>query len=324
MLEWALISFGVGLYYIFPFSSFYFEGFDHIGFYDDVSIRFKYLLVFAIGYMALVPIIFYKKNFENCDSKIARLLEQFKAGKLDKQIILNFILKFLFIPMMYFGLIEYSIRFYDQLAFLITNGMPKGVDNVHFFNQIVFPMFLDFTLAIAVGVYLFGYCVENEKLGSKIKSVDSTWLGWIVTVICYAPIFALVFYVIPKGDQDLAFFKNQEITAFVRAFIMVVVIFKTWTILTLGTKSSNLTNRGIVTKGPYRWIRHPHYLAKLIVWWICLLPSGWAHPFLFGGMIFWTTIYVLRAMTEELHLGKDPDYKAYMKDVKWRFIPGIF
>jgi protein-S-isoprenylcysteine O-methyltransferase Ste14 len=225
---------------------------------------------------------------------------------------------------MYFGVLEYSLHFWETFSFVVNEGFPDGFSWMKIFNQLIFPMYINFTLAIAVGVYLFGYCVENETLGSKIKSVDDTWLGWIVTVICYAPLFAVVFYIIPKGDQDLAFFKNETITVFVRVFIMVVILFKTWTIFALGSKSSNLTNRGIVTRGPYKWIRHPHYLAKMIVWWICLIPSALLHPWLTGGMIFWSMIYVLRALTEEQHLKQDPEYKAYMEKVKWRFIPKIY
>lgn len=44
-----------------------------------------------------------------------------------------------------------------------------------------------------------------------------------------------------------------------------------WASLSLGFKASNLTNRGIVTKGPYRWVRHPAYAAKLGIWLIQLV-----------------------------------------------------
>lgn len=324
LLEWLLIALGLGFYYLFPFVSFFFTDFSHFGFAENSQVRFSNLTIFAGCYVLLVPIIFHFKNKNEEQSKMTKLLEGLKIGEVDRQILLNYTLKLLFIPMMYFGVIEYAWLFWETFIYLIKEGIPEGYNGSQIFNRLIFPMFLNITLAIAVGVYLFGYCVEHEKLGSKIKSIDSTWLGWIVTVICYAPFFAVLFYIIPKGDQDLAFFKNETITVVVRVIIMVVVLFKTWTIFTLGTKSSNLTNRGIVTKGPYKWIRHPHYLAKMIVWWICLIPSALEHPWLTGGMIFWTTIYVLRALTEELHLQKDPDYKTYMKDVKWRFIPGVY
>jgi protein-S-isoprenylcysteine O-methyltransferase Ste14 len=38
----------------------------------------------------------------------------------------------------------------------------------------------------------------------------------------------------------------------------------------------------------------------------------------------WSVIYFFRSITEERHLIKDPDYQAYCKKVRWRFIPYIF
>ena len=38
----------------------------------------------------------------------------------------------------------------------------------------------------------------------------------------------------------------------------------------------------------------------------------------------WVYIYYLRAITEERHLIKDPEYQEYAKKVKHRFIPKIF
>ena len=45
-----------------------------------------------------------------------------------------------------------------------------------------------------------------------------------------------------------------------------------WATLALGLRASNLTNRGIVTTGPYRWLRHPAYVAKNLSWWIGATP----------------------------------------------------
>jgi protein-S-isoprenylcysteine O-methyltransferase Ste14 len=44
----------------------------------------------------------------------------------------------------------------------------------------------------------------------------------------------------------------------------------------------------------------------------------------FCGFIVWGTIYFLRSVTEERFLMRDPDYVAYCRKVKYRFIPGIY
>jgi protein-S-isoprenylcysteine O-methyltransferase Ste14 len=41
-------------------------------------------------------------------------------------------------------------------------------------------------------------------------------------------------------------------------------------------------------------------------------------------MSFWSLLYFLRAITEERHLGNDPDYREYCKKVRYRFVPGVW
>jgi protein-S-isoprenylcysteine O-methyltransferase Ste14 len=104
-----------------------------------------------------------------------------------------------------------------------------------------------------------------------------------------------------------------------------------WATLALGLRASNLTNRGIVTTGPYRSLRHPAYLAKNLSRWIGATPLLIKFPFsdpwrlspAIVGTAAWSRIYVLRALTEERHLGSDPDEQAYRSRVRWRFIPGL-
>jgi protein-S-isoprenylcysteine O-methyltransferase Ste14 len=107
-----------------------------------------------------------------------------------------------------------------------------------------------------------------------------------------------------------------------------------WSSVSLGFKASNLTNRGIVTHGPYRFVRHPAYAAKNLAWWLGALPT--LGLLLFAGnwkglayslvaLLGWSTIYVLRALTEERHLRLlDNGYSQYAQQVCWRFVPGIW
>ncbi len=40
-------------------------------------------------------------------------------------------------------------------------------------------------------------------------------------------------------------------------------------------------------------------------------------------MLIMSGIYYARAITEERHLSRDPEYQLYMKKVPYRFIPGV-
>ena len=79
---------------------------------------------------------------------------------------------------------------------------------------------------------------------------------------------------------------------------------------------SNLTHRGILTNGPYRWSKHPAYLAKNLSFWMISIPfviHGSAAESLRQCMLLCgvNLIYYWRAKTEERHLSWDPVYRAY-------------
>ncbi len=45
-----------------------------------------------------------------------------------------------------------------------------------------------------------------------------------------------------------------------------------WATLAFGIRFSNLTYRGVLTNGPYRFTRHPAYVSKNLFWWLSVLP----------------------------------------------------
>jgi len=117
-------------------------------------------------------------------------------------------------------------------------------------------------------------------------------------------------------------FSNNLVTFTIRIIILFLFLIYLGATISLGTKCSNLTNRGIVSKGVYSIIRHPAYISKTIAWWIVLIPvMSWPA---FLSMFTWSIIYHIRTVTEERHLGQDPDYIEYCQKVKYRYIPYIY
>lgn len=81
-------------------------------------------------------------------------------------------------------------------------------------------------------------------------------------------------------------------------------------------------NRGIVSSGLYRIVRHPIYLGYLIthVGFVIANPTPWnALTLLFADIAL-----MARATCEEKTLAQDPAYRAYQQKVRWRVVPGIF
>jgi len=89
-----------------------------------------------------------------------------------------------------------------------------------------------------------------------------------------------------------------------------------WATVSFGARFSNLTHRGIITNGPYRWSKHPAYIAKGLSWWLISVPflaHGGALEALRHGLLLLALngVYFLRAKTEERHLSRDPVYVDY-------------
>jgi len=169
-------------------------------------------------------------------------------------------------------------------------------------------------------IFLFGYAFESRKLGSTIRSVEPTLLGWIVCLWCYPPFNSFSF---TPFDLDL-FPIHISISPWMEPVVLASVtllwgIF-VWASVALGFKASNLTNRGIVDSGPYRYCRHPAYTAKVVIWGIEAVFLG---KYFVGLFISFGIIYLLRAWTEERHLSRDPDYLEYKERVRYWFIPGL-
>lgn len=81
-------------------------------------------------------------------------------------------------------------------------------------------------------------------------------------------------------------------------------------------------NRGIVSSGLYRVLRHPIYAGYLIthVAFVFANPTLWNAALLLAADI----ALLRRAVCEEMTLARDPEYKAYMEKVRWRVCPGVF
>ncbi len=81
-------------------------------------------------------------------------------------------------------------------------------------------------------------------------------------------------------------------------------------------------NRGVVSSGLYRIVRHPIYMGYLIthIGFIAANPTTWNVVMLVAAdlTLMW------RAVCEEETLQKDDAYRAYQQVVRWRVVPGVF
>ncbi|MEO1168062.1 MAG: isoprenylcysteine carboxylmethyltransferase family protein [Pseudomonadota bacterium] len=175
---------------------------------------------------------------------------------------------------------------------------------------------------IDVAFATVGYVLTLRPLDSHIRSANPYTQGWLAALICYPP-FILMGAGGPLDYQqstaDWAYWLNgwPVALAIMGAALVVLTAIYSWATVAFGIRFSNLTHRGILTHGPYRWTRHPAYLAKNAFWWLATMPfiatSGNPVDMIRNTIILAmvSAVYYWRAKTEEKHLMADPAYQEY-------------
>ena len=222
---------------------------------------------------------------------------------------LTIAVKVFFMPMLVSWVISNLVHLH-----YVLNHWQWGFYNVNAF-------LVSLLILVDTGIFAFGYIVESKYLKNEIRSVEPTVVGWLVCLWCYPPFNHFSF-----NAFNYEFFDpSRSFPEWVNILILCVItglwtIF-VWASVALGPRGSNLTNRGIVDHGPYRFVRHPAYMSKVSVWFLqCIFMSEFSP----GTFAAYATMYALRAWTEERHLSADPDYVAYKQKVRWKLIPKVF
>jgi protein-S-isoprenylcysteine O-methyltransferase Ste14 len=79
----------------------------------------------------------------------------------------------------------------------------------------------------------------------------------------------------------------------------------------------------VISTGPYRVVRHPHYAAIITIALCVSLGLGSYYSFILAALI--SLHLAIRIHFEEKKLAKElPGYKEYMKKTKYRLVPGIW
>jgi len=103
-------------------------------------------------------------------------------------------------------------------------------------------------------------------------------------------------------------------------------LIRLWVVRALGPLWSvqvmNSTRLGVVTTGPFRFVRHPNYTGVLLeVISLPLIHTAWITAIL--AVLGYANALTLRIRSEEEVLMANPDYRAAMAN-KPRFLPGLF
>ncbi|MBI3099047.1 MAG: hypothetical protein HYY93_12520 [Planctomycetes bacterium] len=241
--------------------------------------------------------------------------------------------KVFFLPLMFTWYLNAGLNWGSTLNSVISSFQQFGVlDPAVRLDQAAraYRLCFEGVFLLDLALCVIGYAFTLRLFDTHIRSAEPTLFGWLVALACYPPIsrgteawlaygteweWMEVFRGRGGGNSTLFILWGGAIILLLGIYVLSTVMF--------GMRFSNLTNRGILCRGPYAVVRHPAYVSKNLAWWLMSVP------FLRGAgdcarLLAWNVIYILRAKTEEDHLGQDPHYREYVKRVKWRFIPGVW
>lgn len=292
-------------------------------FYVDYFIFLK--KVVPISVLVAIPYFYYIDSkqtdpfdgYWNMGKFIAGDWEEVNPNSL-KQFVLGWIIKAFFLPLMFTFLCQ------NLNAFIMTDFSKLTTFNAGFDFAYTFLYLID------VGLVPVGYIMSLRLMDTHLRSAEPTMLGWASALFCYDPFWIAI------GAKFLAYdtsykwndwLANDPIMFKIWALvILALVAIYVWATVIFGARFSNLTHRGIITNGPFKYTKHPAYLSKNFSWWLINIPFivhesidySNKHCLLLLGINF---IYYIRAKTEEQHLMKDPVYAQY---AAWIDQHGIF
>lgn len=228
-----------------------------------------------------------------------------------KVFVMGWLVKAFFLPLMYGNLVLATNE-------LLVLGTPDATSWI--------PILVASGLCIDLLVATVGYLSAGTLFGGEIKSVDDSWLGWAACLICYAPFFQHVKAFTEQRDSLIWSDWLQPHDALY--WIWGALLLGAWSVywlsaIAFGLRFSNLTYRGLVDRGPYKYLKHPAYLSKNIYWWLYTVPFVGVYSLQdfaanFAGLAAVSLIYYLRAKTEERHLSRFPEYVEYSRRIEER------
>lgn len=184
-------------------------------------------------------------------------------------------------------------------------------------NWLIIAMFL-----VDVQFATVGYVLTFKPLDSHIRTANPYMAGWAAALICYPPFILMgddgpLNYHVATADWAYWFEGKTGLLVVWGIWLVFLTGVYAWATVAFGIRFSNLTHRGILTHGPYRWTKHPAYLSKNAFWWFSTMPflvtnGSWQDAARNAALLAAVSgVYYWRARTEERHLMADPDYAAY-------------
>lgn len=221
---------------------------------------------------------------------------------------LGWVIKGFFLPIMFF--------------YLTANLRDVGALHIWFQGDLVTitRRLMLLSIVLELVVVCVGYTLTLRLFDAHIRSTNPLLWGWLVTLACYEPFNHVLSGRILVREIGAPWYETILSYPLLSlpwlALLLLSFGIWVWATCSFGLRWSNLTNRGVVTCGPYRYTKHPDYVSKSIFFWLTAVPfmtdaPASARVAATLSLIVTNIIYFARARAEEVHMSEDPDYVTY-------------
>ncbi|MBN2502432.1 MAG: isoprenylcysteine carboxylmethyltransferase family protein [Anaerolineales bacterium] len=188
---------------------------------------------------------------------------------------------------------------------------------------------------VYLGISLFGLLLNLTVMRSNPEVINERGRGtkgqkdWDKTLTSLLLLVGIVAF--PLAGLDVRF-GWSSVPLWLHLLSIPFVLFSTWiiflvmkhnTYLAQGVRIQEERGHQVATGGPYKYIRHPMYLAMSLSWATTPLLLGSWWMYIPSGLCI--ILFVVRTALEDQTLQAElPGYKAYAQQTRYRLLPGIW
>jgi len=185
---------------------------------------------------------------------------------------------------------------------------PNGVELYHRYTDAN----LSFVRAVA-GIQTIILIITMVFRRTPVRVTPNPWYWLLAFVATYG---IVAFYAFAPRGSPIVPIIVPSVLVLIGAGIMI------YARLSLGRSIGFVpADRGIVTRGPYRLVRHPIYSGGFVTLIAFILRAYL--PLTLMLAVILVGLLMLKSVIEERFLRDNPEYAAYMTQVRYRWVPGI-